>query len=194
MDYLSECMLEDSKTGSLGNLDAQMKSEDKIQATGLGISKEIFEKTLFQLNSDKNELLKDVEYSISQLKKGKRRFNFCWLSLDEASKRDVVQTEGELSHLEELMNVYERLNHKDEYFHTLEQYIMKIVDKGDIDKIKFVVGKFDSQYGIHKNLKLDTVEMNENFMGRGKQDIIEDIIKPKITVRKDLFEKVFGKQ
>lgn len=102
--------------------------------------------------------------------------------------------EDELCKLEELMNVYERLDHKDEYFHTLEQYMVRVVDKGDIDKVKFIVGKFDSQYGIHKNLKLDTVEMNEDFMGRSKQDIIEDIIKPKVLIRRDLFEKVFGKK
>lgn len=71
MDHLSECMLDDPKAGSLGNVNAQMEGDEGIQPQGLGISKEIFDKTLFQLNLDKDELLKDIGYSISQLKKGK---------------------------------------------------------------------------------------------------------------------------
>ena len=171
-------VLKNVNLGNVGNI-LQLDIEDDNdleQNPGAKIDEEVYKMELFKFSQSKQNIIDDIGQSIQ--------------NLDNKDHSNKVEYES-LDSLEQRLMLYERLEHKVEYFITLETYLLKLVTKGDVERIGKIVSKYDIQYGVHKKLKFDSAGHDEFFLGMKKTRILEDFIKPKIKMNAQVYKRVF---
>ena len=180
IDHISQSILEDEKAGNIGVVGStdDMEEDGMIQKPGLQISQQKSEKAYFKLEKNKQKLIDSIGVSIDEM---------------ENHINPAPTDLNSLECLEENIMLYERLEHKEEYFITLETYLIKCVMEGEVERIAAIVSKYDSQYGVQKNLKLSNSGIDEYFLGLKTSSILENFIKPKVRLNQALYKKIFGK-
>jgi hypothetical protein len=168
---ISKTIIEDINGGNIGSVQKldDMNVDTVAEQPGIGLSIEQRDQDLFKLDKDKKELIDDLGLAISRMDKQNQPLNY---------------DDNTFEKLEEKIMLYERLEHKEEYFSNLETYLIKCVQNNDVDRIDKIVSKYDSQFGVSKKLKLDSSGYDEYFLGIKKSKILEEFIKPKIKLLK----------
>ncbi|CAI2381624.1 unnamed protein product [Moneuplotes crassus] len=179
VNHLSKCIIDDENSGNIASVIPKDEAEvDGVaETTGLPISQQKREKAYFKLDKNTEELMKSIKLGIDYLENDK---------MEDANKREDLEA------LEDQLHLYERLEHKEEYFITLETYLIKCVQGAEIERLTKIIAKYDSQYKVHKKLKLDSTRYEEFFLGMQKSEILEKFIKPKIAFNAELEKKLFG--
>ena len=175
---VSTTIINDANSSNIAAVDRHqdMDVDQVIESPGIGITTEARDRELFRLEQDKQGLIDEIGLAMSKMEK---------------QNHPKLEENNTLEELEERIMLYERLEHKEEYFASLETYLVNLVSAGDIDRIGQVISKFDSQYGVHKKLKFDSSGYDEFFLGIKKSKILEDFIKPKLKMRNEIYTRVF---
>lgn len=167
--------------GSIGKVSksGELDADCPVEMPGTGLSAEDRDKDLFKLEKDKQELIDEIGLAMSRM---------------ERKNHPKPREQDTLEAMEERIMLFERLEHKEEYFFTLETYIMRLVKEGDVERLGQIISKYDSQYKVHKKLKLENAAFDEYFLGTKKSIILEEFIKPKIELNPEVYKLVFKKK
>jgi len=178
VDPISSAIINDSNSSNIARVqkDAEMEADVAPEEAGIGLNSDDRDKSFFYLSEDKQELIDELGLALSDMEKSNRPKNY--------ENNNLIELEARIM-------LYERLEHKEEYFINLEAYLIKIIKQGDTDRIKKLISKFDSQYGVHKKLKLETTGYDDFIMGIKKSKILDDFIKPKIRIQENIYQYFF---
>lgn len=110
--YVSKCILEDERSGNIATIFPDATDDVNMGgvSSGLQISHAKREKAYFKLDKNKEEIFQSIGAGIDELENA---------HMEDEETREDLQT------LEEQLHLYERLEHKEEYFITLETYLVK---------------------------------------------------------------------
>ena len=99
---------------------------------------------------------------------------------------------NELEELERQIMLYERLEHKEEFLDALDTYVMKLVRDGNVERMRELIKRYDSQYEVSKKLFIkDNIELDGFIMGMNKTELVSDRIKPKVEQNEAMHQALF---